>query len=156
MSKGFSVASKVSLRLGKGLNLKLLLYARPGFSTLPCTRELRGRAISTGSQMVRGTVCSHGCCLYTAPMAVSVEMQHTGCEPGMRAEIAAIIEHALADRPGDWRVLIIGSQANDRWEMKIAGPNGFERSYTLDGSAGEHEPQVIGKLVARMVPGRSS
>jgi hypothetical protein len=94
------------------------------------------------------------CCLYTAPMAVSVEMHHTGCEPVVRAEIAAIIEHALADRLGDWRVSIIGSQANDRWEMRIAGPNGFERSYTLDGSAGQHEPQTIGRLVARMVPGR--
>jgi hypothetical protein len=38
--------------------------------------------------------------------------------------------------------------------MKIAGPNGFERSYTLEGAAGEHEPNVIGNLVARMVPGR--
>jgi hypothetical protein len=37
--------------------------------------------------------------------------------------------------------------------MKIAGPNAFERSYTLEGSAGEHEPQIIGKLVARIVPG---
>ena len=74
----------------------------------------------------------------------------------MRAEIVAVIEHALSDRLGDWRVSIIGSQANDRWEMKIAGPNGFERSYTLDGSAGQHEPQVIGKLVARMVPGSGS
>jgi len=91
--------------------------------------------------------------LFSGGMAVSVEMQHTGCEPGTRAEIAAIIEHALADRPGDWRVSIIGSQANDRWEMKIVGPNAFERSYTLEGSAGEHEPQIIGKLVARMVPG---
>ena len=91
--------------------------------------------------------------LFSGGMAVSVEMQHTGCEPGTRAEIAAIIEHALADRPGDWRVSIIGSQANDRWEMKIVGPNAFERSYTLEGSAGEHEPQIIGKLVARIVPG---
>jgi hypothetical protein len=24
-------------------------------------------------------------------------------------------------------------QADGRWEMKIAGPNGFERSYTLEG-----------------------
>jgi hypothetical protein len=87
-------------------------------------------------------------------MGAMVEMQHTGCEPGTRAEIAALIEHALADRPGDWRVSIIGSQANDRWEMRITGPNAFERSYTLEGTAGEHEPNVIGKLVARMVPGR--
>ena len=87
-------------------------------------------------------------------MAVSVEMHHTGCVPVVRSEIGAIIEHALADRPGDWRVSIIGSQANDRWEMRITGPSAFERSYSLEGSAGEHEPQVIGNLVARMVPGR--
>ena len=87
-------------------------------------------------------------------MAVSVEMHHTGCVCAVRAEIVAVIEHALADRRGDWRVSIVGSQANDRWEMKIAGPNGFERSYTLKGAAGEHEPNVIGNLVASMVPGR--
>jgi hypothetical protein len=46
-------------------------------------------------------------------MAVVVEMQHTGCVPVVRSEIAAIIDHALADRPGDWRVLIVGSEAND-------------------------------------------
>ncbi len=61
-------------------------------------------------------------------MAVMVEMQNTG-DPGLQREVAATIEHALEDRPGDWRVSIIGSQANDRWGMKIAGPNGFERSY---------------------------
>ena len=37
----------------------------------------------------------------------------------------ALIEYVLADRPGDWRVSIVGSQANDRWEMKIFGPNAF-------------------------------
>jgi hypothetical protein len=85
-------------------------------------------------------------------MTVSVETHHTGRDPGGRAEIAAHIEHALADRRGDWKVSIIGSQANDRWEMKIAGPNGFERTYALEGAAGEHEPQAIGKLVLKMVP----
>ena len=61
-------------------------------------------------------------------MAVMVEMRNTG-DPGLQREVAATIEHTLADRPGDWRVSIVGSQANDRWEMKIVGPNGFERSY---------------------------
>ncbi len=84
-------------------------------------------------------------------MAVLVEMHHTG-DPAQQREIAAVIEHMLADRPGDWQVSIIGSQANDRWEMKIAGPNGFERSYTLEGTAGEHRSEVIAHLVARMVP----
>jgi hypothetical protein len=84
-------------------------------------------------------------------MAVSVEMLHTG-DSGLQAEVRAIIEHALADRVGDWGISIVGSQANDRWEMKIAGPNGFERSYTLEGSAGEHRPEVIRMIFGRMLP----
>jgi hypothetical protein len=86
-------------------------------------------------------------------MAVVVEMHHTG-DPASQREVAALIEHMLADRPGDWLVTIVGSEGNDRLEMKITGPNAFERSYTLEGSAGENEPQVIAKLVARMLPGR--
>ena len=85
-------------------------------------------------------------------MAVLVEMHHTG-DPALRADVVARIEHALADRPGDYRVSIVGSQANDRWEMKITGPNGFERSYTLEGSSGQHEPEVIRAIVGKMVPG---
>jgi hypothetical protein len=84
-------------------------------------------------------------------MAVLVEMHHTG-DPVLRADVVAAIEHVFADRPGDWRVSIVGSQANDRWEMKIAGPNGFERSYTLEGTAGEHRPDVIRGIVGKMVP----
>lgn len=45
-----------------------------------------------------------------------------------------------------------GSKESDHWEMRIVGPNAFERSYTLEGSAGEHEPQAIAGIVARMVP----
>ena len=86
-------------------------------------------------------------------MAVTVEMHHTGDAASQR-EVAALIEHMLADRPGDWRVSIVGSRANDRWEMKIFGPKAFERSYTLEGAAGEHDPQRIATLVARMVPGK--
>jgi hypothetical protein len=84
-------------------------------------------------------------------MAVLVEMHQTG-DPALRAEVVAAIEHVLADRPGNWRVSIVGSQSNDRWEMKIAGPNGFERSYTLEGTAGEHRPEVIRVIVGKMVP----
>src|SRR6202158_2947813 len=104
----------------------------------------------SGVDAVRGFAARH----YTASMAVVVEVHNTGCVPVGRSGIGDIIEHALAYRPGDWRVSIIGSQANDRWEMKITGPNAFERSYTLEGSSGEHEPQVIGSLVARMMPAR--
>ena len=58
----------------------------------------------------------------------------------------------FADRTGDWRVVILGSQANDRWEMKITGPNGFERSYTLEGTLGQHEPPTVVAIIARMLP----
>jgi len=85
-------------------------------------------------------------------MAVLVEMHNTG-DPGLRADVVARIEHALADRPGDWRVSIVGSQANDRWEMKIVGPNAFERSYTLEGSAGEHRPEAVRVILGKMLPG---
>lgn len=61
----------------------------------------------------------------------------------------------LAERPGDWRVSIIGSQDSDRWELKIFGPHAFERSYTLEGSAGEHNPEVIAYIVRRMALGVS-
>jgi hypothetical protein len=88
-------------------------------------------------------------------MAVSVEMQHTG-DPGLQAEVRAIIEHVLAGRVGDWRVSIVGSQAYDRWELKIVGPNGFERSYTLEGAAGEHRPEVIQVILSKMLPGRKA
>jgi hypothetical protein len=83
-------------------------------------------------------------------MAVTVDIRNTG-DPVARTEIIALIEHVLGDRPGDWRVSIIGSQANDRWEMRIAGPNGFERSYTLEGSSGEHRPEVIAGLLGQLV-----
>ncbi|MGD0180822.1 MAG: hypothetical protein ABSC15_13485 [Terriglobales bacterium] len=84
-------------------------------------------------------------------MAVTVEMYHPG-DPVVRSEVVAVLEHLFADRPGDWRVLITGSQANDRWEMTITGPKAFERSYTLEGNSGEHQPEVIRAIVGKMVP----
>jgi hypothetical protein len=107
---------------------------------------LRG---GTGFAVAGNTVIFSGC------MAVSVEMQHAG-DFGLQAEVRAVIEHALADRLGDWQVSILGSQANDRWEMKIVGPNAFERSYTLEGSAGEHRPEVIQVILSKMLPGRKA
>jgi len=84
-------------------------------------------------------------------MAVTVEMQNTG-DSAARTEVIAAIEHVLADRRGDWRVSILGSRANDNWTMKIEGPTGFERSYTLDGAAGEHTPEAIRRLLGKLLP----
>lgn len=89
-------------------------------------------------------------------MRVLVQIHNTGSLPEERADITAHVEHALADRAGDWKVSIIGSQANDQWELKIDGPNGFERSYTLEGAVGEIEAHAIGRLVGKMVPAKTS
>ncbi len=86
-------------------------------------------------------------------MAVTVEVHNTG-DAGRQRDVVAMIEHMFSDRPGDWRVVIIGSQGNDRWEMKITGPNAFERSYTLEGTLGQHEASAVAGIVARMLPSR--
>jgi hypothetical protein len=86
-------------------------------------------------------------------MAVTVEMHNTGDEESRR-DVVAMIEHIFSDRTGDWRVVIVGSQASDGWEMKITGPNAFERTYTLEGAMGQHEASAVAGIVARMLPSR--
>jgi hypothetical protein len=36
--------------------------------------------------------------------------------------------------------------------MRIEGLHGFERSYVLAGSEGEHESEAIRKLIAQLLP----
>jgi hypothetical protein len=84
-------------------------------------------------------------------MAVTVETYNTG-DAALQRDLVAMIEHVLADRSGDWRVVIVGSKGSDRWELKITGPNGFERSYTLEGTLGQHEPGVVCAIISRMLP----
>ena len=83
---------------------------------------------------------------------MTVELHNTG-DAELQRDVAAMIEHVLSDRTGDWQVVIIGSQASNRWEMKITGPNGFERSFTLEGSMGQHEPGRVAAILGRMLPG---
>jgi hypothetical protein len=84
-------------------------------------------------------------------MSAHIELQNTG-DASVRAEIAAAIEHALADRPGEWQITIMGSRATDNWEMTVHGPKGFERSYVLAGAAGEHQPHAIRGLLLKLLP----
>jgi hypothetical protein len=86
-------------------------------------------------------------------MVVSLEPHNTG-DPSIRAEIEALVEHHLSDRPGDWSVSIVGSRENDDWDLKVWGPNGFERSYTLVKSSGEHQPLMIGNVLLRLLPAK--
>ena len=85
-------------------------------------------------------------------MAVVVELHNTG-HVANQSEIVASIEHVLHEEPGDWRISILGSRESDDWEMKIEGPRGFERRYTLAGSAGEHQPEAIRAVLLKLVQG---
>jgi hypothetical protein len=55
-----------------------------------------------------------------------------------------------------WRVSIAGSRASENWEMRVEGPNDFERTYTLGGATGEHKPEAIRRLILQLVPTGSS
>src|SRR5258708_4510690 len=39
---------------------------------------------------------------------------------------------------------------------ELKGSTGFERTYTLAGAAGEHQPEAIRRLILQLVPTRSS
>jgi hypothetical protein len=57
---------------------------------------------------------------------VTIELQNLG-DAQLCTDITARTEHAFADQRGDWRVSIAGSRASENWEMRVEGPNGFER-----------------------------
>lgn len=84
-------------------------------------------------------------------MGLTIELQNLG-DAQLCREIIAHLEHAFSDQQGNWQVSIAGSRAAENWEMRIEGPNGFERSYSLSGAAGEHEPATIRTLVVRLIP----
>ena len=84
-------------------------------------------------------------------MGVIIELQNLG-DGELCREITAQLEHAFSDRKGDWRVSIAGSRASDTWEMRVEGPNSFERSYNLTVSAGEHSPDAIRRLLVQLLP----
>ena len=84
-------------------------------------------------------------------MGVTIELQNLG-DAQLSREIVASIEHALSDKPGEWRVSIAGSRGSENWEMRVEGPNGFERSYTLSSAAGQHEPEAIRRLILQLIP----
>jgi len=88
-------------------------------------------------------------------MGVIAELENLG-DARLTKEISASIEHALSERRGDWRVTIAGSRASENWETRVEGPHGFERTYTLAGAAGEHEPEAIRRLIIQLVPRSSS
>lgn len=85
-----------------------------------------------------------------AAMGVTIELQNLG-DAELCREIAVGIEHALSEKTGDWQVSIAGSHASESWDLRVEGPNGFERSYTLSGAAGQHGPEAIRKMILQLV-----
>lgn len=88
-------------------------------------------------------------------MGVTVELENLG-DAQLCQEIVARVEHAFSDKKGEWRVSIAGSRESEGWEMRVAGPNGFERTYTLSRAAEEHAPEAIGRLILQLVPANAS
>lgn len=84
-------------------------------------------------------------------MAVTVELQNLG-DARLCRDITAQLEHAFNGRQGDWRVSITGSRSAETWDLLVQGPNGFERSYSLSATAGEHEPAAIRALALKLAP----
>jgi len=74
----------------------------------------------------------------------------------LACEIRAAVEHALVDYEGDWRVSVTGSQAKDRWKLRVEGPKLFECSYNLEGTTGDHRPEVVRVMLGRMLLKRSA
>jgi hypothetical protein len=83
-------------------------------------------------------------------MGVTIELQNLG-DAELCREIAVGIEHALSEKVGEWRVSIAGSRETENWDMRVEGPNGFERSYTLSGAASQHGPEAIRKMILQLV-----
>ena len=88
-------------------------------------------------------------------MGVTIELQNLG-DAQLSREIVASIEHALSDKSGEWRVSIAGSRGSENWEMRVEGSSGFERSYTLAGAGGQHEPEAIRRLILQLIPAGAS
>jgi len=83
-------------------------------------------------------------------MGITIELQNLG-DAELRREISVQLEHVFSGRQGVWRVSISGSRAGDNWDPRVEGPNWFERSYSLSGSAAEHEPAAICAIVLKLV-----
>ena len=85
-----------------------------------------------------------------ATMGVTIELQNLG-DAELCREITVGIEHALSEKAGEWRVSVAGSRETENWDMRVEGPNGFERTYTLSGAASQHGAEAIRKMILQLV-----
>jgi hypothetical protein len=83
-------------------------------------------------------------------MGVTIELQNLG-DAELCRDLTARLEHAFSDRAGEWRVTITGSRANAAWELRVEGPNAFERSYALADTS-QQNPEGVCRLVLQLLP----
>ena len=65
-------------------------------------------------------------------MGAIIELQNLG-DAKLCRDITVHLEHTFSGRQGEWRVSFAGSRAAESWDLRVEGPNRFERSYTLSG-----------------------
>src|SRR5713226_268237 len=99
-----NIAIRPAFRMGRYGELNARAPRIPLTAKAPTIRKTPSETIVAASDAVR-------------PMPVVVEMHNVG-DLNLQRDVVAVVEHVLSGRMGDWRVLIVGSQESDRWEMK--------------------------------------
>ena len=66
--------------------------------------------------------------------------------PTDRAAVEAAVKHAIAGRPGEWRVLLMEPHNASYWQLTITGPMGFTWNRRFDGPT-EQSPEYIENTV---------
>jgi len=92
--------------------------ADPEFSARPPLDQLVTRADTANGHITEEGYIRHRLLRAGYIWQSTSEMDNTG-DPGLRAEIAAVVEHILSSRRGDRHVSIVGTQASDQRAMKI-------------------------------------
>lgn len=82
-------------------------------------------------------------------MAATTNFQVIGIGRTERGKIEEAVTRAIGSRPGRWHVQFIGGLGEDIWEMRVSGP-ATETAEYLDRTLGQHQPDYIADLLARL------
>jgi hypothetical protein len=88
-------------------------------------------------------------CRYDEFVPASTNFQVIGLGRAESMRLDGAVQQALAARQGRWRVQFIGGLGEDVWEMRVSGP-AVETAEYLDRTLGQHHPQYISELLARI------
>jgi hypothetical protein len=82
-------------------------------------------------------------------VAATTNFQVIGLGRTERGKIEEAVTRAIGSRPGRWHVQFIGGLGEDIWEMRVSGP-ATETAEYLDRTLGQHQPDYIADLLARL------